>query len=656
MKKIGILLVASAVMLSACGKRTEDVALGAASGYDADGNPIDGVGNAVGQVINVRVISDMASLQTGGQQAAQIKAIVTDDDNRALANQPISFSATAGTLQDNETETNDQGEATANLTLEYFPANQPITVTATSGNFSDTVLVVAEGSNMSLNGPTSVVPGGDVKITATLVPGLGQPLSGQVLTISSSAGSTLSAQTVMTNPQGVAEVTVTGATVADTIQFTALDNSAGLPSVVTSHSFTVSEDQLTFSDAVNSEMNVNNAHDIDVTWTKNGTPVSGQDLQFSLTAGQIVGASTASTNGSGVATVSVLSSNAGPATLTATATSGPVLTKSVNIEFVGDSPAAVKVSSSNTRVSAGSEATITALVEDANGNPVKNREVVFTSANLKGGQLNQASAISDVNGEASVVFQAGSAATNTNEIVINAEVQGTSISSATQLTVVEPVLNVTLGSSNWLEEDETQTQFSVAYVVQVADGAGKPIEGATVQLSIEPIEYYEGFLGLVDTLGNTQATAADPATWSADRWAVVSRATCATEDQNGNRILDAGEDLNGNGRLDPQDSALVGPIVDETTGENIEATIEGNGVLTTNASGSGFFNVVYPVSNALWSRVRISARAQELGVESADHFTTVLKAIASDMNAVDAEPPNSVSPYGTDLNCVTADQ
>ena len=656
MKKIGILLVASAVMLSACGKRTDDVALGAASGYDADGNPINGVGNSVGQIINVQVISDVASLQTGGQQTAQIKALVTDDDNRALANQPIHFSATAGTLQDDQTETNDQGEATANLSLEYAPANQPITVTATSGNFSDTVLVIAEGSNLSLNGPTSVVPGGDVKITATLVPGLGQPLSGQVLTISSSAGSTLSAQTVMTNPQGVAEVTVTGATVADTIQFTALNNSAGMPSIVTAHSFSVSEDQLVYSDSVNSELNVNNSHNIEVTWTKNGTPVAGQDLQFSLTAGQIVGASTTSTNASGVATVSVLSSNAGPATLTATAASGELLTKSVDIEFVGDSPAAIKVSSSNTRVSAGSEATITAIVEDANGNPVKNREVVFTSANLKGGQLNQASAISDTNGEATVVFKAGTSATNTDEIVISAEVQGTSITGNTQLTVVEPVLNVTLGSSNMLVEDDTETQFSVAYVVQVADGGGKPIEGATVQLSIEPLFYYEGFLDRVDTLGNTQGNSADPATWSADRWQIVAFEPCATEDQNGNRILDAGEDINGNGRLDPQDSALIGPIVDAVTGENIEATIEGNGVLTTNASGSGFFNVVYPVSNALWSRVRVTARAQELGVESVDHFTTDLKALGTDMNTPADEPPNRVSPYGTDLVCATADQ
>ncbi len=655
MKKIGILLVASAVVLSACGKRSDDVVLGAASGYDANGNPINGVGNTVNQIINVQVISDTASLQTGGQETAQIKAIVTDDSNRALANQPIEFAASAGTLQDNEIETNAQGEATATLSLEYAPANQPITVTAASGNFSDTVLVIAEGSNLSLNAPTSVVPGGDVKITATLVPGLGQPLPGQILTVSSSAGSTLSAPSVMTNPQGVAEVIVTGATVADTIQFTALSNSAGMPSVVASHSFTVSEDQLTFSDVINSEMNVNNSHDIEVTWTKNGTPVPAQDLQFSLTAGQIVGATTSSTDANGVATVSVLSNNAGPATLTATAASGTVLTKSVEIEFVGDSPASVNVSSSNTRVSAGSEATITALVEDANGNPVKNREVVFTSANLKGGQLNQASAISDASGEATVVFRAGNSATNTDEIEIVADVQGTSITGSTQFTVVETVLNVTLGSSNVLIENDTETQFSIAYVVQVADGGGKPIEGATVQVSIEPIDYYEGWLDLVDTVGDTQVNASNPATWSADRWAIVASQRCVSEDQNGNRILDAGEDTNNNGRLDPQDSALIAPITDGS-GQPGQATIEGNGVLTTNASGSGFFNLVYPVSNAMWSTVRITARAQELGVESVDHYSTTLKALSTEMDDTSTSPPHRFSPYGTDLVCSTADQ
>ena len=67
---------------------------------------------------------------------------------------------------------------------------------------------------------------------------------------------------------------------------------------------------------------------------------------------------------------------------------------------------------------------------------------------------------------------------------------------------------------------------------------------------------------LVDDAGRT-ASAGDP-DWTPDFWARVSGApysvTCVAEDVNLNRTLDAGEDINGNGSLDPQDPAILAPV------------------------------------------------------------------------------------------------
>jgi len=80
------------------------------------------------------------------------------------------------------------------------------------------------------------------------------------------------------------------------------------------------------------------------------------------------------------------------------------------------------------------------------------------------------------------------------------------------------------------------------------------------------------------------------------------------------------------------------------------ATISG-GVLETDKNGSGFFELLYPASNSGWSRVEITARAQDLGAEAEDSFVTTLRLPVSEANATDSEPANAYSPYGIDLDC-----
>ncbi len=88
-------------------------------------------------------------------------------------------------------------------------------------------------------------------------------------------------------------------------------------------------------------------------------------------------------------------------------------------------------------------------------------------------------------------------------------------------------------------------------------------------------------------------------------------------------------------------------VVQVAVGDESLATLVG-GVLETDRNGSGYFEMLYPASNADWAYVEVTARARDLGAEAEDSFRTTLPILASDMQDAEVLPPNACSPYGTD--------
>ena len=646
MKKIGIALMVASLTLSACGKRTDgetDATAGTTGSTSFTGTGqvvggIPGVGAAVEAALNVRVISDRNHIPTGGSDVAVITALITNELNQAVADEAVVISSTGGVLQAISTVTDENGEATATLALAQDYQNQDISVTVAAGAHTGSVLIQASGSTLDVAGPSALVLGDAAELTFTLKAGNLQPIANHTLMLSSLANNTITPATVVTDASGRATVVASSANGNDTISVSALDGS-----VVGSHSFNVAADILTFADSViDAEYPVGSVNDVTVTWEREGQPVANEELRFSLTAGQLLTPAVATTDVAGEAFITITSSSAGPATITVEDNGDGDPATQIEVEFVATTPAVLALETSSSRVHTNDNSTIVAVVTDANGNPVKNQEVTFTSADLKGGQLNPASAITNSAGLANVTFTAGDQATTLNEILLAAEVEGTAIADTVNLTVVERVLNITIGTSNFLEERANKTQYSVAYVVQVADGSGTPLQDATVEVSIEPIEYYKGTMRLVDNAGFPYD---GTSTWSASQWLPFISASCVSEDANHNRILDVGEDVNNNNELDPQDPALLAPVLDP------ELTTLVGSSLTTDNRGSGYFELIYPASNAKWSTVRITARAQALGAESEDSFVMNLLMPAERANDTNSTPPNYLSPYGQGSSC-----
>lgn len=657
------ILALALLVLSACGQRPDstgtatDTVAGVEGGdaiiFGANGEVLNSsdpqLGAALASALTVHVISDSSSdsssIPTGGSDVANITVLVTDDSNRAKPEEEITFSATGGVLQEIISVTDQNGEASAVLNLGRDFRNQDILVEAVAGGTVGSVLVTTSGSTVEVEGDDLLVLGGTAELTVTLTAGNEDPIVNEEVVFASAAGNTVTPPSGLTNSDGQIKVEVDSAMGDDIITASALDGSA-----MANHSFAVANDILTFISPVeDDELAVGSIESIDVLWESDGIPVAGEDLRFGITAGQIIGDSVMTTDNDGRASIDITSNSAGPVRVTVEADGSGDPTAKLDFEFIATIPDNVSLKASSTRVPTGETSTMTALVTDANGNPVKNMEVVFASPDLRGGQLNPASAISNSDGEASVTFTGGTLATEFEAIQIVAQVINTSIADSVVLTAVERVLNVTIGSTDLIRSINGETQYSLPFVVQVADGSGAPLESAAVEMSIRPISYGKGFFRAVNAQGllPEELVIADPgATFTADHWSLhaTTYIECIAEDFNGNRFLDTGEDVNNNGTLDPQDPSVVA-----ADSENVP-TLE-NGEITTDATGSGFFAIIYPQSNALWATVEITARARALGAEAEASFITGLPVLAEELDDVKTSLPNQISPYGTDLNC-----
>lgn len=615
---------------------------------------------AVVTPIRVRVISNESAIETGGNDIARITTLVTDDNNRVISGKSVEFSSTGGVLQNISAVTNDAGQATAELSLAGDYRNQNITVTAKVDDEEGSVLLSTSGSTISIAGPTALVNGNTAQLEITLTGGNDQAIANELVSISSLAGNTLSTNTATTDAAGKVVVSVDSDMGTDQITVSALDDT-----VTKTHDINVAADILTvLNPADHQNISVDLLTLFQVEWISDGAPVAGEEVKFTITAGEVrapgdtvgTGSVIVATDSSGIATIEVKSNAAGPATVAFSDADDTDPFSQFDIEFVAVQVSNMEVEAAPASVATGNASSIYATVTDDFGNPVKNVAVEFSSANLKGGNLSPVTAVTDSDGKARITFTAGAISSEENELIIEATATDMpSVSSTVSITVTERQLNVIIGLAGTVTEADTDTRYRKAGLVQVTDGAGRPVPDANIVVSMIPTVYRYGKLFGVDTDNNGEP----------DAWARLDSYSyaCESEDKNNNRVLDLGEDSNGNGLLDQGEDANQNGRLDINEDVNNFGVLDPSdpglvdsdpvnqptvigGQITTDANGVGFFSLAYPQSNAWWFDVRINARVQALGVEVVADYDTGLSALATDVNDYTIEPPNLYSPYG----------
>ena len=290
----------------------------------------------------------------------------TSSDPGALLPDPYTFNGA------------DAGVHTFSVTFTHA-GSRSLTVTD-DGSLTDTAFSTVSATTaatISVAGGGNLAAGDSRDITATVKDTYGNPVIGQSVTFSKSAGSgsVSGLGDADTDGSGVATDTVTGDGAGSiTIEGTTAD--AGSDSVtfsVTSGTATglaVTQDtsDLTSGDTKSVTATVTDDH---------GNPVPGESVVFTKAAGggTLGGLTTVVTDGSGVATDVVTGLLAGSVTVTAT---DGALHDSVTFTVVAGDAAALNLTGSTASLASDATRTLTATVTDAHGNAVSGESVVFT--------------------------------------------------------------------------------------------------------------------------------------------------------------------------------------------------------------------------------------------------------------------------------------
>ncbi len=642
-RPLALLLLAAALLLGGCFSGGTDLAAGAGSG-DA---PADGGGTATpppaaGSGQQLTLLADNLQLPSGESGSVRLTANLKDADNVLVAGQAVSFKASSGSLQIVQDTTDALGNAMAVLSSPHNPVNRAITVTATAGQSTATLDIQVIGTELTIAGPsTPITTGGSADLTLKLKAGDGSVLANQPIKVTSARGNVLTDGdgnpltngTVTTNAQGEAVVRVTdGRGQDDTLTASAYDGA------IQASPFTlrVSANSLAFeSPSADTEIPLGTAQTIRVRLVRGGVPATGETISFSTTRGLFANGqptTTATTGGDGRATVTISSSHAGGASITASTVSE---SSRRSVEFVATTPAAIGLVASPEILGPRDTSTLTATVRDANNNLVKNATVVFNLlADITQGSLSLGEATTDSFGQASTVYTAGVQASGKNGVQIRADVKDSTplVSQTTTLTVEPQTLRIIFGTGNEMFEPNP-AQYRKPYVIQVSDD-GVPVAGANVALMVYPVTYYKGQYVATDTDGSGQP----------DTWVPIVSATCAAEDANRNGVLDNGEvDRNGDGEPTPPAVVTIGASQGNTPTVS-QATV------TTDANGFAYFDIYYPQDHANWIQVELVAQTTQAGQRSLYTTRVVPPALADDVNDVNKAPPGG-SPFGQGSSC-----
>jgi hypothetical protein len=588
-------------------------------------------------------------LGSDGSSKVTITAIVKSSNNVALKDKTVAFASNSGALVVTSGTTDASGAATATLSAAGDKSNRTITITATSDSITATNTVAVVGTTLAITGQAAMVAGATTTLLITLKDSAGTAIGAKVITLTSQKGNPFSSNTVTTDANGQATVTYTatsgGVDNKDTVTATGQGATATLAITISTTDFTFT------APAANAEISIGAVQPVTVHYAVGGVPVGGVTVSFSTTRGTFPPPppATAVTNAGGDATVTVSSTTAGPAVLTASITVlGVVSSIQRSIEFVAVTAAAVTLQatpgtiSTNTAGSTVQQSNIIAVVRDVNGNLVKNKTVRFTLADISGGYISQASSLTDSLGTATTVYISSTSPSVYNGVRIDVTIDGSAATAHTTLTVANRPIYVVFGTGNTIE-NYSATQYRAPFSALVTDIAGNPQAGVTVTANLIPVTFLKGsYTGCLFTADVYW-------TWSPSIASSNLILECVNEDNNVaaygithpewllNGVKDSGinpitllwetEDINQDGVLTPGNIATV------TTSA------------VTDANGFAQFYVIYAKQFASWVKVKIEGRIYSYGDQSLGTTTFLLPGLRDDYKCT-TSPPGPISPFG----------
>ncbi|UGD93988.1 inverse autotransporter adhesin YeeJ [Escherichia coli] len=340
-------------------------------------------------------------------EGATMTASVTDANGNPVEGIKVNFRGTSVTLSSTSVETDDRSFAEILVTSTEVGLK---TVSASLADKPTEVISRLLNASADVNSATITsleIPEGqvmvaqDVAVKAHVNDQFGNPVAHQPVTFSAEPSSQMiiSQNTVSTNTQGVAEVTMTPERNGSYMVKASLPNGASLEKQLEAI-----DEKLTLT-ASSPLIGVYAPTGATLTATltsANGTPVEGQVINFSVTPeGATLSGGKVRTNSSGQAPVVLTSNKVGTYTVTASFHNGVTIQTQTTVKVTGNSSTAhvasfiadpSTIAATNTDLS-----TLKATVEDGSGNLIEGLTVYFA---LKSGSatLTSLTAVTDQNG------------------------------------------------------------------------------------------------------------------------------------------------------------------------------------------------------------------------------------------------------------------
>ncbi len=271
-----------------------------------------------------------------------------------------------------------------------------------------------------------------------------------------------------------------------------------------------------------------------------------------------------------------------------------------------------------------SRAALRALFQDASNRAIKNVRVRFEIVEPSlgaGEQISTGNAIvyTDQNGVATADYIAGTRSSPTNGVVIracyaatDAAIAGTACpnSQTATMTVASSPLSIALGDNNKLEKGNSELTYIKKFDVAVADAAGNAVPNAQISASVD-LRFYRKADG-IELVNDAIGYKTPPA-------------ICANEDANRNGLLDASEDINGNGKIEPRKADVIISYV---------------GGQVTGANGRTVIQVEYAQSVAYWIDYAVKVTTNVAGSEGSVEKVYLTEALKEDVeNGSFLKPP-----------------
>lgn len=352
-------------------------------------------------------LTSVYSFVVSTTEGATMTASVTDANGNPVEGIKVNFRGTSVTLSSTSVETDDRGFAEILVTSTEVGLK---TVSASLADKPTEVISRLLNASADVNSATITsleIPEGqvmvaqDVAVKAHVNDQFGNPVAHQPVTFSAEPSSQMiiSQNTVSTNTQGVAEVTMTPERNGSYMVKASLPNGASLEKQLEAI-----DEKLTLT-ASSPLIGVYAPTGATLTATltsANGTPVEGQVINFSVTPeGATLSGGKVRTNSSGQAPVVLTSNKVGTYTVTASFHNGVTIQTQTTVKVTGNSSTAhvasfiadpSTIAATNTDLS-----TLKATVEDGSGNLIEGLTVYF-ALNSGSATLTSLTAVTDQNG------------------------------------------------------------------------------------------------------------------------------------------------------------------------------------------------------------------------------------------------------------------